>query len=426
MRKTDKKILLFTGSYPYSSAVEDTFIDPELPYLKSSFNAVIIIPKSLEGKKKDLPTNITVETTLGELLKLRRVFKSRTKTLLLVFTSLDFYKEILRKPKKTLKIRSIIRIISYLGVALRTKKWILRYIENNDIDLTKTIFYTYWLDEITMGICLAKIIYPEIKIISRAHGIDFYEERSYSSYIPFRPEIFQNLNKVYIASRNGQKYLSNKYPLYKHIFEVATLSIRNPNFIIKQSEDNIFRIVTCSFINPIKRIELLIYGLKKLGELKTDHQFCWIHIGNGPQKAELEKLSQTILPKNINYRFLGYLPNAGVINFYKNNPIDVFINVSQSEGGNPVSIMEAQSCGIPVIASAVGGNKEIVSDENGLLLNENPTSLEIANAICKFLDNETMRIDKKYKSHENWLNYYNSEKRCQLFVQGLIKMLKIH
>jgi len=426
MRKIDKRILLFTESYPYSSAVEDPFIDPELPYLMSSFNTVVIIPKSLEGEKKNLSANIMVETTLGELLKFRRIFKSRIKTLILVFTSLYFYKEILKKPKKTFKIRSIIRIISYLGIALRTKKWILKYIKDNDIDLKKTIFYTYWLDDIAMGICLAKIIYSEIKIISRAHGFDLYEERSYSSYIPFRPEIFQNLNKVYIASRNGQKYLSNKFPLYKHLFEVATLSIKNPNFITKQSEDNIFRIVTCSFINPNKRIELLIYGLKKLGKLKKECQFCWVHIGDGPQKAELEKLSQEILPKNINYRFLGYLPNTDVIDFYKNNPIDVFIHVSQSEGGNPVSIMEAQSCGIPVIASAVGGNKEIVSNENGLLLNENPTSLEIANAICKFLDNKTMNIDKKYKSQENWLNYYNSEKKCQLFVQGLIKMLKIH
>lgn len=41
--------------------------------------------------------------------------------------------------------------------------------------------------------------------------------------------------------------------------------------------------------------------------------------------------------------------------------------MSDSEG-IPVSIMEAMSFGIPVIARNVGGMSEIVNEENGLLL----------------------------------------------------------
>ena len=49
------------------------------------------------------------------------------------------------------------------------------------------------------------------------------------------------------------------------------------------------------------------------------------------------------------------------------NDFDLFVNMSLSEG-IPVSIMEAISFGIPIIATNVGGNAEIVNDETGVLI----------------------------------------------------------
>ena len=415
-------ILFFTGSYPYSSAAEDTFIDPEIPYLKLYFNSVIIIPKSLEGKREDLPTYITIETTLGQILKPRRALPYKIQTIILSITSFIFYKEILKKSNKILHIQSIIKIINFLGGALRTKKWIIRYIEDNSIDLANTVFYTYWLDEITMGISLAKMQYPDIKIVSRAHGADLYEERHYPAYIPFRPEIFKYLNKIYSVSERGVAYLSIKYPKFRSLFYVSRLGISEQNFVTDSSNDGIFRIVSCSYLVPIKRIELLIKGLEELGKTQKENIFEWIHIGDGPLKYELEQYAFKQLPQNIRYKFLGYLPNKEVLSYYETHKIDVFINVSSLEG-TPVSIMEAQSCSIPVIATAVGGNAEIVSDENGLLLNENPTPFEIAQAICEFLDNPTLTREKKYMSRKNWETYYNSEKNFQAFADELIKQI---
>ena len=48
-----------------------------------------------------------------------------------------------------------------------------------------------------------------------------------------------------------------------------------------------------------------------------------------------------------------------MLDYYKNNIIDIFINLSASEG-IPVSIMDAISFGIPCIATNVGGTGEIV------------------------------------------------------------------
>ena len=49
--------------------------------------------------------------------------------------------------------------------------------------------------------------------------------------------------------------------------------------------------------------------------------------------------------------------------------IDLFINTSSSEGV-PVSIMEALSVGIPIIATDVGGTKEIVTKTTARIASE--------------------------------------------------------
>ena len=55
------------------------------------------------------------------------------------------------------------------------------------------------------------------------------------------------------------------------------------------------------------------------------------------------------------------------MNYYNTYEIDLFVNLSTIEGV-PVSIMEAQSSGIPVLATDVGSSKEIVDDDNGFLI----------------------------------------------------------
>ena len=62
----------------------------------------------------------------------------------------------------------------------------------------------------------------------------------------------------------------------------------------------------------------------------------------------------------------------------------MFINLSSSEG-IPVSIMEAQSFGIPVIATNVGGSGEIVVSETGVLVDENRTEASVLLSLNKDL-----------------------------------------
>jgi glycosyltransferase involved in cell wall biosynthesis len=57
------------------------------------------------------------------------------------------------------------------------------------------------------------------------------------------------------------------------------------------------------------------------------------------------------------------------------NALDVYVLASESEGMSN-TILEAMACGLPVVATAVGGNVELVDRAGGLLVPPyNPKSL---------------------------------------------------
>ena len=414
MAQINDTLLVFTEVYPYG-IVAESFLNLEIIHLSSVFRRIIIIPtiisKPDDTIRRKLPGNVVVDTSYLQKPNAHRVKNTPQRVLMLLFSVLRsgyFYREIARNFPLILHRTALVSLRDNLYIALQTEKWARDYLGKNTVDLSTTIFYTYWLSGVTTGLAFAKKDHPGMKLVSRAHGTDVYLERHNPPYIPGRPAVFPFLNRVFLVSKDGQRYLSDRYPAFFDKFEVALLGVEDPGFMTLTSQDAIFRIVSCSYLVPVKRIELLIRGLKELGEMKKNCRFIWVHIGGGPLQKDLEELAGKILPGNVIYNFLGFLTNTEVINFYKKNPLDVFINVSESEGGNPVSVMEAQSCGIPVIATGVGGNKEIVSGEVGILLPPNPGPREIAAALADFLDDQPTVPEKKQKSRLNWKNNYNA------------------
>ncbi|MEW6405229.1 MAG: glycosyltransferase, partial [Chloroflexota bacterium] len=135
-------------------------------------------------------------------------------------------------------------------------------------------------------------------------------------------------------------------------------------------------------------------------------------------REELQQQADQTLPRNARAFFPGYSVKADLMEFYRQSPIDVFMNVSASEG-TPVSIMEAASCGIPVIATAVGGNTEIVSERNGILLNPNPLPEEIAQAILRLLDDTQAASNKRDGSRAVWLERYSADVNFKYFAERL-------
>jgi glycosyltransferase involved in cell wall biosynthesis len=88
-------------------------------------------------------------------------------------------------------------------------------------------------------------------------------------------------------------------------------------------------------------------------------------VGDGPYRAELEKMArQTDCSSSI--FFLGQKKQTELIEIL--SATDIFVNPSYSEG-LPTSVMEAASIGLPIIATDVGGTREIITtDKIGILV----------------------------------------------------------
>lgn len=92
-------------------------------------------------------------------------------------------------------------------------------------------------------------------------------------------------------------------------------------------------------------------------------EFHLLIIGSGPMEKEIKKIDE--LYSNVHY--LGYLEKEDLIPILRGSM--VLIQPSLVEGIS-TTVLEAMACKVPIIASDVGGNKELVlNNQNGFLIN---------------------------------------------------------
>ena len=137
-------------------------------------------------------------------------------------------------------------------------------------------------------------------------------------------------------------------------------------------------------------------------------------------KNELISMTKELdLEKNV--RFMGFIGDINTkVDYF--NSADIFILPSLSECF-PIVNLEAMACGIPIVASKIGGVPDAVKEgENGLLvppLNKNALS----DAIIYLLENEDIREKFGENGRENIKDYSweRIAERTEKVYENLIK-----
>jgi len=109
--------------------------------------------------------------------------------------------------------------------------------------------------------------------------------------------------------------------------------------------------------------------------------------GKGPLFEKLQKIVQESGYED-RFEFLGHVDKSKLIELYQNATI--FVLPSHYEG-LPTTLLEAMSCGLPVVATAVSGNLDVIeSGENGILVPlKSPDKM--AEAVSSLLEDENLR-----------------------------------
>lgn len=154
---------------------------------------------------------------------------------------------------------------------------------------------------------------------------------------------------------------------------------------------------TVARLAPQKGIEYFIHSAARLTEIFPDVRF--VVVGAGPQRAELEELCRTLHLTDRVY-FSGFRKDVPALL----KRFTVFVQPSLSEGQG-ITVLEAMASGCPVVATAVGGLRELICDgQNGLLVPpQDPAAL--ARAVAVLLQNEQMRLQLACEGKKRVENY---------------------
>ena len=175
-----------------------------------------------------------------------------------------------------------------------------------------------------------------------------------------------------------------------------------------------------------KRIDMLLKAWKDV--VGKRENLLLLVIGSGKNQvdsneAEVRRFAeQNDLGPSV--RFLGDAYN--VDEYLKLS--DVFVFPSQREG-LPNAVLEAMACGLPVIASLIGGNVDIIENGKDGILFKVDNAEELTNAIRMLVDDKgerkelgeqaRIKIEKKYSMDKVVQNY--AELYQQLLIKGGVK-----
>lgn len=407
-----KNLFLLCQSYPNKNG--EFFIDDELKIYHKKFEKIYILNENFTQicKERFVPQNVEILRInyTFDRNKYKVIFNFRFFTIFFLELWIAVFKYGIKPSFLLIKI-----MLADLIYAFNKKEQITELTKNYKLNIASTIFYSYWHDKNALSLALLSKKNKKITTIARAHRWDVYFEANEFPYLPYKYFILKNLSKTYCISLSAMNYFQDLFPKLTKKFILSRLGKSNYYIPLSNKINTTYLFCSCSNLIPVKRVELIIELISKINL----NNIKWVHFGDGPLRSELEQLSQKLIP-NIDYKFLGARSNKEILDFYKTEYIDLFINLSASEG-IPVSIMEAQSAGIPVLATDVGGNSEIVNSENGFKVGKEFSMEEVVSLVTYYLSEpETKKQQKRNASFENWKQQYNAEINYLEFSNNLL------
>lgn len=279
---------------------------------------------------------------------------------------------------------------SDIGRALYTVLSSLKVIKDNSFD----IFHAHSFTATIPALIVKQIL--KIPTILTMHTSHFGKWYSITKQV-LRSAIYSAIEKKTLFNNRFDKIITvnkslvktsmkmgvskNKLVYIPNAIELEEFDLYKPDEIASSQEKTVLFV---GRLTPVKGLHTLLRAIPLVLDKSTHCKF--LIAGEGPLKEDLAKY---IYQKNLQEHvyLLGVQTGNDLIRLYKTSNVGVLSSYTE---GCPVSVLEAWAAGLPVVATRVGGTKEIVEHgKNGLLVPPgNPKAL--AKALIKVLTDEKL------------------------------------
>lgn len=384
------RLILATDQFPYGKG-EATFITPELMRLRQHYDITIISHADREQVQGGLCAKLPEGVKLICFGRPELSFADKVRALarfLLDRHARQEIREIFRAKKN--RRERLYQSLSFFAQALSDQKKLRQsgIFSGNEPVIYYSFWYTYFCYSAVRE--CGRRNDSNVRLITRAHGYDLYHERIPGNRQPFKHQMELKLDAILFVCDYTKKYYREqiRQDIDEKKLHVCKLGMEAADVRMEHKRQEVWHLVSCSSVIPLKRVSRIIDGLALL-----DEKIHWTHIGDGVDLQRTvdyagEKLG---MKDNISYTFQGYMENDEVLRYYSEHSVDCFITTSATEG-SPVSISEAMKFGIPVIGTDVGGIMEMIQG-NGILLSADPDGEAVAAAIQEIISSDQETIN---------------------------------
>ena len=238
------------------------------------------------------------------------------------------------------------------------------------------------------------------KVLYTAHGFHFYKGAPLVNWLLYYPvERFLSRRTDLLITMNSEDHRRANTFHAKSVAMVNGVGIDLDRFSEASPEqkaqvrrelglkDGDIFAFTAGNLDPGKNHKTLLHAMKQL----NDPSFHLVLAGNGPLYGELAALARELgLEQQLH--LLGFRRDV----YRLSSSADLFLFASRREGLS-VSLMEAMACGLPIAASGIRGNTDLIDPGLGGFLVEPDDAAGFADAIRRILTEPGIR--DRMKAH---------------------------
>jgi glycosyltransferase involved in cell wall biosynthesis len=182
---------------------------------------------------------------------------------------------------------------------------------------------------------------------------------------------------------------------------------------IEKSGNDPIRIVWLGRLHPDKDILTALQTFRVA--LKSNPALNLTIVGDGEERSKAERFVQAHgLGAKVTFRGEVTDPLSSL------QQADIFLMSSVTEG-TPFALLEALSCGLPVVATAVGGIPDVISPDVGILAPARDP-MALSKGITKLAEDGELRTQMGINARQLAISYYSEERMARDYIK-LIELL---